>query len=102
MLLERNEPGWHSRILAADSMYACRSCERMEGREGGVFSCKVAVSSHVWGRGVAVCGPHLYTPAGALAPFPAAARHTATPPGGHPAALEDCSSLDRERKVLQE
>lgn len=72
------------------------SYARVEGREGGVFSCEVGVSSSpVWGWGAAVCGPHLYTPAGVPVPVPEAARHTA----GRPAALEDCSSLETSRRV---
>lgn len=72
-------------------------CVQVEGREGGVSSCKACVSSSlVWGRVVAVCEPHLYTPSAVPVPAPEGARRTAAPPAGHSPALEDCSSLDGE------
>ena len=71
----------------------------VEGREGGVFSCKVWVSSSpVLGWGEAVCEHSLCTPVGVSSPVPEAARHTATPPAGQSAALEDCSSLKSKLK----
>lgn len=72
---------------------------RVEGREGGVFSCEVEVSSSlVWGWEGAVCEPHPYTPAGVSALAPEVALHTAAPPAAHSVAREDCSSLEEEQR----
>lgn len=83
---------------ADHEVHSIASCMRVERCEGGVFSCKVGVSSSpVWGQEAAACKPRLCTPAGASVPFPEAARRTAAPPAGR-TALEDSSSLRKEGK----
>lgn len=82
--------------------YLATGCdERGEGHGGRVFSCEVCVSSSlVWEWEAAVCVLRLYTPAGVSAPVPEAARHTAAPPKGRRAPLEDCNSLEKEKKYM--
>lgn len=100
IILKDQAPKILSIIFHADHLsQSTWSYVMAEGLEGGVFSCEVGLSScPVWGWVAAICEHSLCTPAGASAPVPEAAQHTAAPPAGQSAALEDCSSLRSKLK----